>query len=330
MEGQQILFHLMLKQGFNWFILTPKEQKTETFNRLIWYYRRWQERSIHCVISFFGFMHTNLPTDMDHMAESTIFIPWSKTVTLFPSLRKKIKAFKEDSRGQLTLTWMLLVSTSTKPPRNPRRHTPGKTRTRRSNHNHCFNLIKTNQVNMLGTDLTDANKIEIIKCTPQKACEWYEATCSFCRQQVPHASPDQSDWSSEDWDWNKAKAKEQKPIIKFDILWPKLTNPNLDPVNSIPFKDLMIQIDSMDKKAQVVLPTPIPQPEQGAVGTAPKDGQTKLDTVKQRTSGAGAKDMDRRGVIQTLYWSAKPGRKWHRHRNGWIQLSISRLGRKEP
>ena len=27
--SQPILFHLMLKQGFNWFMLTPKEQETE-------------------------------------------------------------------------------------------------------------------------------------------------------------------------------------------------------------------------------------------------------------------------------------------------------------
>ena len=43
----------------------------------------------------------------------------------------------------------------------------------------------------------------------------------------------------------------------------------------------------------------------------------------------GAKDMDRRRKIQTLHQSAKPGRKWHRHGNGWIPLSISRLDRKE-
>ena len=29
MDSQPILFHLMLKQGFNWFTLTPKEQDTE-------------------------------------------------------------------------------------------------------------------------------------------------------------------------------------------------------------------------------------------------------------------------------------------------------------
>ena len=121
---------------------------------------------------------------------------------------------------------------------------------------------------MLGTDPTDINKINITKCTPQKVCEQFGATCSFCRQQVPHPWPDQSDWSSEDWDRDKVKAREQNPIIKFDIPWPKINN-----------WILMIQTDGLDKKVLEVLTTLILPLEWGAVGTAPKDGQIKLDTV---------------------------------------------------
>ena len=43
----------------------------------------------------------------------------------------------------------------------------------------------------------------------------------------------------------------------------------------------MIQIDGPDKKALQVWTTPIPPLEQGAVGTAPIDSQTKLDTVPE-------------------------------------------------
>ena len=53
----------------------------------------------------------------------------------------------------------------------------------------------------------------------------------------------------------------------------------MDPVDSIPIKDLMIQTDGLDKKAPEVSTTPIPPLEQGAVGTAPKDGQIKLGTI---------------------------------------------------
>ena len=123
-----------------------------------------------CAISYFGFMCTNLPIDTvdvvltlrtvqgiyiyckDHTAETTIFTLWSKNVIPFPSLWKKIKAFKEDSKGQMTLTWTPSDSTPTKPPKIPRKHTPGKVRTWWSNCNHHFNPIKTNQVDMLGTN----------------------------------------------------------------------------------------------------------------------------------------------------------------------------------
>ena len=71
-------------------------------------------------------------------------------------------------------------------------------------------------------------------------------------------------------------------MIRFDIPWTKMNNPTLDPVDSIPFKDLMIQADGPDKKALEVSTTPIPPLEQGAVGTAPKDGQTKLDAVPNK------------------------------------------------
>ena len=152
---------------------------------------------------------------MDHTAESTIFTPWSKSVTPFPSLRKKIKAFKEDSKGQTTLTWVPLVSTPRKPPRNPRKCTPGKVRTQWSNCNHHFNPIKTNWFNMLRTNPTDINKINVIGPICQKACECFGDTCSFCRQQVPHPLPDQSVWSSEDWNKDKAKTREQNPIVRF-------------------------------------------------------------------------------------------------------------------
>ena len=58
-----------------------------------------------------------------------------------------------------------------------------------------------------------------------------------------------------------------------------MNNPILDPVDSIPFDKFMIQTDGPDKKAPEVSTTLIPPPEQGALGTATKDGQTKLDVV---------------------------------------------------
>ena len=161
--------------------------------------------------------------------------------------------------------------------------------------------IKTNQVNKLGTDLKDANKINMIKCTLPKGMRVIWSHMLILQmQQVPHPLLDQSDWSSKDWDRDKAKAREQNSIIKFDIPWPIRNNPTLDQVASIPFKDLTIQTDGPDKKALEVLTTPIAPLEQGAVETAPKDGQTKLDTVpkeEEEQAAERAKDIDRRRKI---------------------------------
>ena len=90
---------------------------------------------------------------------------------------------------------------------------------------------------------------------------------------------DQSDWTSKDWDGDKAKAREQNPFIRFDTPRPKMDNPTLDSVDSLPFQGLTIQTDRPDKKALEVSTTLILLLEQGAVGTAPKDGQTELNTV---------------------------------------------------
>ena len=196
-------------------------------------------REINLVCNFFfGFMRTNLPTNTvdveltlrtvqgiyichkDHTMETTIFTPWSKSVIPFPSLRKKIKAFKEDSKGQMTLTWTPSDSTPARPLNIPRKCAPGKVRTWWSNHNHHFNLIKTNQVDTLGTNSLSTGNISIIKPIPQKVCKQFGATCSFCRQQVPHPSLNQSDWSSKDWDGKKPKARSKTAFL--NLMPPRL------------------------------------------------------------------------------------------------------------
>ena len=117
--------------------------------------------------------------------------------------------------------------------------------------------------------------------------------CSFCRQQVSHPLPNHSDWSSKDWDGKKAKAKEQNPFFKSDTLKTKAENSTSDLVDSLPFQGLQIQPDKMDKKALEVSTTPIPPLEQGALGTAPKDGQTELDTVPKEEDETVAWERER-------------------------------------
>ena len=62
---------------------------------------------------------------------------------------------------------------------------------------------------------TDMNKIDMVQTVPKRTCKHFEPTCSYCKHEAPHPSPVHSDWSSEDWDSAKAKAKEQKFLIDF-------------------------------------------------------------------------------------------------------------------
>ena len=103
-----------------------------------------------------------------------------------------------------------------------------------------------------------------------------------------------------------------------------MSNPTLDSVETLPFQGLTTQTDGQDKKALEVLDTPIPPLEQGAVGTAPKDGQTKLDAVSEEEEGQVAQELRmwiEEEKIQTLHQSAKSRGKQHRHR-GWMDLTI--------
>ena len=134
---------------------------------------------------------------------------------------------------------------------------------------------------MLGTNSTNVGNINIIKPISQKVCEQSGATCTFCQYKVPHPLLNQSEWSSEDWDGEKAKAKEQNPFIESDVPIIKAGNPTTDPVGALPFQNLKTQSDKKDKKSPEVSTTPIPILEQGAVGTALKDSISKLDTVPE-------------------------------------------------
>ena len=127
-------------------------------------------REISSVCNFiFSSIHMHLWTDMvdvelmirtgkgiytfrkDHTTESTVFSPWSRTVIPFPLVCRKMQSFQSESRQPMV--WdnnnaMPYFSAPPKPRHNPRKHVPGKTRTRWSNRRHSFNPIKTDRFNM--------------------------------------------------------------------------------------------------------------------------------------------------------------------------------------
>ena len=90
-------------------------------------------------------------------------------------------------------------------------------RTRWSRHNHQFNPIKINKYNTLDVNSTDMNKINIIQPVPKRACDCFADTCTYCKYEAPHPSPIPSDWSSEDWDGEKAKERELRSLIDLNF-----------------------------------------------------------------------------------------------------------------
>ena len=125
----------------------------------------------------------------------------------------------------------------------------------------------------------EVNKISVIKPTPQKMCECFEATCSFCRQQASHPLLVQSDWSSEDWDGDKAKDREQNPLLSFDIPKPETDKQTLDPVDTLPYQNLTIKMNGLDEKAPEVSTTLVPPSESGVIGIPLKEDLTRLDGI---------------------------------------------------
>ena len=106
----------------------------------------------------------------DHMAKSTVFSPWSRTIIPFPSLLRKIQAY-QDKNNQL-LAWNKGHAESYFPtqPQPKHRHTSGKTTTRWSNWRNRFNPIKTEHYNTQNREMTDFRKIDLIKLTPKQLC----------------------------------------------------------------------------------------------------------------------------------------------------------------
>ena len=115
---------------------------------------------------------------------------------------------------------MVQFSAPPRTPRNPRKCATGKIRTRWSNRNHRFNPIKISRFNTRNTQVSNLNKINIVAPTLRKACNGFGPSCLYCKKGTQHPSPQNSDWSSEDWDGYKAKTKEQNKSL-IDLSDPK-------------------------------------------------------------------------------------------------------------
>ena len=225
----------------------------------------------------------------DHTVESTIFTLCSKSVIPFPSLRCKTQAFKDDNRQQVMTSWnnslTVQFSAPPKPSQNLRKHAIGKIRTRWSNCNHRFNPIKTNRYNTMNMKPIGMSNIDIVQPIQRKACEHFDPTCSYCKHEAPHPSAVHSDLSSEHWDRNKAKAKEQKSLIDFKSPEPnkKGTDQQTDvgkvtEVDDLPFQNLTIGQDKPKEDPLEVTDSLVSPPAMASVTASATADDTTEDT----------------------------------------------------
>ena len=81
------------------------------------------------------------------------------------------------------------------------------------------------------------NKINIMQPDPRRACDHSADTCTYYRYEAPHPSSIPSDWSSEDWDGEEAKAREDRMLT--DLNFPKVDQRQM--TDSDILKELLIQ-----------------------------------------------------------------------------------------
>ena len=143
-----------------------------------------------------------------------VFTPLSRTIIPFPSLHKKMQAFQDEDRQMSAWNKGHAMSYFSTQPKPKCRHTSGKTRTRWSNQRNRYNPIKTEWYNTQDRDTIDFYKIDIVKPTPKHLCMRTHGEYRYCQFDAPHPSTTPSDWSSKDWDGDKAKARNNTPDFK--------------------------------------------------------------------------------------------------------------------
>ena len=88
--------------------------------------------------------------------------------------------------------------------------------------------------NMQDREMTDFNKIEIVKPTPKQLCTKTHGECAYCKYDAPHPSTTLSECSSKDWDGKKAKSREQHPLFDFNLLEKQLQETLQDRALDVP------------------------------------------------------------------------------------------------
>ena len=104
---------------------------------------------------------------------------------------------------------------------------------------------------MQDRDTIDFNKIDFIKPTPKQLCTRTHGECTYCQFDALHPSATPSDWSSEDWDSNKAKAREQCVLLDFKMLEKQIQKTLQDRAQDIP-QDMTLDITKDKQETDLV------------------------------------------------------------------------------
>ena len=113
----------------------------------------------------------------------------------------------------------------------------------------------------MDTKVSDLNKIDIVAPTPRKACHSFGPSCSYCEQGALHPLPQNLNWSSEDWDSTKAKAREQsKSLIDLNDPKPQTSMEQSTDIDEVALRKLQIRQSGPKEELLEVMTSLIPPP----------------------------------------------------------------------
>ena len=95
----------------------------------------------------------------------------------------------------------------------------------------------------------------MIHPTPKRLSNWSSKDCTYCAYNAQHPSPAASDWSSEDWDGDKAKGREQRSLINFKLVDAQVTDTTQETMIDKHEKDLVNGMDNLTLDADNIAPT---------------------------------------------------------------------------
>ena len=101
------------------------------------------------------------------------------------------------------------------------------------------------------TKVLELDRVDIKAPILTKACDSFSLSCSYCEQGALHPSSQESDWSSEDWDGTKAKAREQNNSLRdFNEPKPQTNIDQMTDIDKVAFSKL--QIGQSDLKEELI------------------------------------------------------------------------------